>query len=261
VAETSKQERGVLADGREKRLVVVVDGDPANLYYTGMVLQRLDYNILTVGTGKELLEFLDIDHPALILTEAALPDVNGIDLLRSIKRNPSTHAIPIIALTASRDPAARETFMREGCKNVLPKPVEPDALYAAIQKVTETVPRQYIRLNTCLNVMVGEGREAELSVIEDYITALSEQGMFVSTSKPKPVGMRFPITILLEQSRIKAEGMVLYSFERGKGPFRTAGMGIKFVRIGDEDQATIRTFIHREITKGLTMGQIGGTIF
>jgi hypothetical protein len=37
-------------------------------------------------------------------------------------------------------------------------------------------------------------------------------------------------------------------------------MGIKFARIGTEDQVTIKTFIRGEITKGLTMGQIGGTV-
>jgi twitching motility two-component system response regulator PilH len=248
------------AEEREKRLIAVVDGDPANLYYTGMVLQRLDYNILTVRSAEELIEFVNIARPALVLTETVLPGMDGVDLLRTIKRNPATYGIPVVVLTSSRDPAVKDTCIREGCKHVLQKPVEPDVLYAAIQKMTETVPRQYIRLNTCLNVMVGEGREAELSVIEDYITALSEQGMFISTSKPKPVGLQIPLTIFLEKHRISVDGVVLYSFERGKGPLRTAGMGIKFVRIGSEDQVIIKTFIRGEITKGLTMGQIGGTI-
>jgi Tfp pilus assembly protein PilZ len=98
-------------------------------------------------------------------------------------------------------------------------------------------------------------------VIQDYVTALSEQGMFVNTDKPKPVGLTLPITIFLERNRIKVEGMVLYSFDRGKGPLRTAGMGIKFFQIGPEDRELIRQFIRRQITKGLTIGQLGGTVF
>lgn len=247
--------------GRQKRLIALADSDSAHLYFTSMVLQRLDYSINTMNSAEDVLAFLEVAQPDLILTEISLAGTDGVELLKKIKRTPATNALPVIVLTSSKDPKVKEACQRENCTNYLQKPVEPDVLYAAIQKVTETTPRQYIRLATSLNVMVGEGRDAEEAVIQNYITALSEQGMFVNTEKPKPVGLRIPITIFLEANRIKVEGMVLYSFDRGKGPLRTAGMGVKFVRIGSEDQALIRQFIHRRITKGLTMGQIGGTIF
>jgi len=249
------------SDERQKRLIALADKDDAHLYYTSIVLQRLDYNIHTMKSAEDVLAFLDVAHPDLILTEISLAGTDGVELLRKIKRTPATHATPVIVLTSSKDPMVKDACQREGCSNYLQKPVEPEVLYAAIQKVTETTPRQYIRLATCLNVMLGEGRDAEESVIKNYITALSEQGMFVNTEKPQPVGLGLPITIFLETNRIRLEGMVLYSFDRGKGPLKTAGMGIKFVRIGSEDQDLIRQFIRRQITKGLTMGQIGGTIF
>lgn len=249
------------SEERQKRLIALADRDDAHLYYTSIVLQRLDYNIHTMKNAEDVLAFLEVAHPDLILTEISLAGTDGIELLRKIKRTPATHSLPVIVLTSSKDPMVKEACQREGCTNYLQKPVEPDVLYAAIQMVTETTPRQYIRLATSLNVMVGEGREAEESVIKNYITALSEQGMFVNTENTIPVGMAIPVTIFLETNRIKVEGMVLYSFDRGKGPLRTAGMGVKFVRIGSEDRDLIRQFIRRQITKGLTMGQLGGTIF
>ena len=246
--------------GREKRLLAIVDGDSASLYYASIVLQRLEYNIHTAKSAEDVLALLDVARPALVIAEVSLPGMDGIEFLKKIKRNPRTFAIPVIILTSSKDPAAKEACLREHCAAYLQKPLEPDVLYAAIQKATESMPRSYIRVNTCLNVMVGDDRAAELSVVEDYISALSENGMFVSTSKPKSVGIQVPVTIFLEKSRIQVEGMVLYSFKRGEGPMRTAGMGIKFVRIKPEDQNLIRLFIRKEITKGLTMGQLGGTV-
>ncbi len=246
---------------REKRLLVVVDSEASHLYYTSMLLQRLDYDLQTAKTAEDALEIVDMASPALVLTEAVLKGTSGTELLAKIKRNPRTFSMPVIILTASRDAAIKEVCQKDGCAAYLWKPVEPDTLYAAVQKATESLPRQYIRLNTCLNVLVGEEKDAASSVIGDYVTALSEQGMFVSTSKPKPVGLSVPITIFLEESKIRVEGMVLYSFDRGKGPLKTPGMGIKFARINPEDQAVIRSFIKREITKGLTMSHIGGTIF
>jgi len=245
---------------REKRLIVVVDGEGAHLYYTSILLQRLEYNIHTAKTAGDALEIVNVAEPALVLTEFSLPDMNGVELLKKLKRNPQTHKVPVIILTSSRDQAVKSTCLEEGCAAYFHKPVDPDVLYAAIQKTTETTPRQFIRLQTCLNVMVGDDKAAANSVISDYITALSEQGMFVSSSQPKPVGLQIPITIFLEDAKIKVEGLVLYSFKREVGPLKTSGMGIKFVRIKPEDQRLIKVFIKKAITKGLTIGQLGGTI-
>jgi Tfp pilus assembly protein PilZ len=148
--------------------------------------------------------------------------------------------------------------LEEGCSAYLHKPVDADVLYAAIQKATEAEPRQFIRLQTHLNVIVGDDKAAQTSVISDYISALSEQGMFVSTSNPKPYGFQLPITIFLEDTKIRVEGQVLYSFKREEGPLKTSGMGIKFIRIKPEDQRLIKIFIKKEITKGLITGQFGG---
>lgn len=246
---------------RPKRLVVVVDGNGAHLYYTSMLLQRLEYNIHTVKTVEDAVEIIGTADPALVLTEIALGGTqDGVELLKNVKRNPQTNKIPVFILTSSREQAIKSTCLEEGCDAFLQKPVDPDILYAAIQKATESVPRQYIRLQTSLNVMVGDDKAAAQSVISDYVTALSEQGMFISTSKPKPVGLEIPITLFLEDAKIKIDGMVLYSFTREESPLKTAGMGIKFVRIAAEDQRLIKAFIKKAITKGLTMGQLGGTI-
>jgi CheY-like chemotaxis protein len=261
MAETAGKNAAVKSGDREKRLLVVVDGNNAHLYYTSMLLQRLEYNIHTAKTAEDALEIVNVAHPALVLTEISLEGMDGLELLKKIKRNPQSFSVPVIVLTSSKDQSVKTATLQEGCAAYLQKPVEPDVLYAAIQKATESRPRQYIRLNTSLNVIVGDDKTAEFSGSGDYITALSEHGMYISTSKPKPVGLQIPITILLEDLRIKVEGMVLYSFQRGDGPLKTPGMGIKFVRINPEDQNVIKTYIKREITKGLTLAHIGGTLF
>jgi CheY-like chemotaxis protein/Tfp pilus assembly protein PilZ len=243
-----------------KHLVVIVDGEGAHRYYTSMLLQRLDYNIHISNNAEDALKVIGALEPALVLTEISLTGMNGLELLKTIKRNPQTLKIPVVILTSSKDQAVKRVCLEEGCSAYLHKPVDTDVLYAAIQKATEAELRKFIRLQTHLNVMVGDDKATNGSVISDYISALSEQGMFVSTSQPKPVGLQIPITIFLEDAKIMVEGMVLYSFTHEEGPLKTSGMGIKFVRITPEDQRLIKTFIKKEITKGLTMGQLGGTI-
>lgn len=263
MADTGLQSPGASSGDRPKRLIIIADSESAHLYYTSMLLQRLEYNIHTTKSAKDLLEVLDVSEPALILTEASFPDMDGAELLRTLKRSPKTYSIPVIVLTKSKDVAHKNACVQEGCAAFFQKPVEPDALYAAIQKATESRPRQFIRIHTSMNVIVGDEKTAAHFGTGDYVTALSELGMFISTTKPRASGIEIPITLLLEGSKINVVGLVLYSFQRGEGPMKTPGMGIKFNRISPEDQNLIKVFIKKEITKGLTMtmGQMGGTIF
>ncbi len=236
---------------RKKRLLIIVDGDGAYLYYTSILLQRLEYTIHTAKSVAEVLEIMGIALPSLILTEISLlGGPGGLELLRQIKKNPATKSIPVIICTSSKDAAVKEACLREGCEAYLPKPIDPDLLYAAIQKATETTPRQYIRLTTCLEVLVGNDPVAELAGIS-CVTALSENGMYVSTSKPLASGTQVPVAIFLPEAQVKAEGTVLYSFSGNEGPMRTPGMGIKFVRIRPEDQDRIRAFIRKELMQDL----------
>ncbi len=236
---------------RKKRLLIVIDSDGAHLYYTSILLQRLEYTIYTTKTAEEALEIMNISVPSLILTDADLSGMSGIELLKKLKQNPRTKQIPVIVYSFSKNSSAMDSFLREGAAACLKKPLDAEALYGAIQKATEDTPRGYVRLNTCLDVIVGSESGTDSSMLNDCVTALSENGMYVSTTQTRPKGMQLPITLFLGNSVIKATGVVLYSFDRTTGPFRTPGMGIKFVHIRPEDQALIRTFIGRQLTDDL----------
>jgi twitching motility two-component system response regulator PilH len=239
--------------GQEIRDIVVVDNDDSHLYYMSILLERLEYCVYSSKTAEDALDRIAVMQPALVLTEISLPGLNGVELLKKIKRNPLTHSVPVIILTTVTDSAIKNECIQEGCEVFLEKPVDPDELYYELQKATGIRARQFIRLQTKLNVIVGEETASSTSVISDYITALSEQGMFISTSNPKPVGIHIPMTIFLGSEQIKVEGLVLYSFSRQTGPLKTPGMGLKFVSITTEDKRLIRSFIRREIVKKMIL--------
>ena len=237
-------------NGRKERLLIVVDGEASQLYYTGILLQRLAYTIYTAKTAEEALEIMSITVPSLILTELSLPKMSGMEFLRQVKRQPGTKTVPVIVYTSQMDTTQRDACQGEGCAAFLTKPIDPDTLYAAIQKVTEPTPRNFVRLAIRLKVIVGEETTRTPSP-DESITALSESGMYISTSHPRKVGTRLPMTILLNNAGIRVEGNVLYSFEPGAGPLRTPGMGIKFERIQPEDLDLIRTFIKEQLTQNI----------
>jgi len=251
MVEMTTQGAGLKTEDRPKRFLLVVDGDGSHLYYTGILLQRLDYTIHATKTAEEALEIMDVAKPSLVLTDVQLLHMNGIDLLKQVKKNPITRTIPVIVYTLLKDPIVKETCLKEGAAAFLRKPVDPDVLYATIQRATEATPRSYVRLTTCLSAVIGGGQGVQSDSRYDCVSALSEHGMYVSTPKPRPAGLQIPIVLLLGNAELKIDGVVLYSFDKSKGPLQTPGMGIKFLRIKPEDQALIKTFIERQLTGGL----------
>jgi len=65
------------SEERQKRLIALVDSDSAHRYFTSIVLQRLDYNIHTMNSAEDVLAFLEVAHPDLILTETSSPERTG----------------------------------------------------------------------------------------------------------------------------------------------------------------------------------------
>jgi len=236
---------------RKKPLLILVDGNASHLYYTGILLQRLDYTIYTTRNAEEALEIINITIPAIVVAETSLPGMSGLELLKQIKRNPATSSVPVLILTSTGNPLITEQCHREGCAGVLTKPIDPEALFAAIQKVTEATPRTYVRLKIFFDVVVKDDALKESTSTNDCVTALSENGMYVSTQYPRKKGALLYFTISLGKAKIDVQGTVLYSFDRGKGPLGTSGMGIKFTSIKPEDRNLIRAIIKKTLTEDI----------
>ncbi len=252
MADTISRTWESLVHNRKKRILFIVDDDPSVLYYTGMLLQRLDYSVYTTRMAEEVLEIVKFAVPLLILTEVNLGGMDGIAFLKCIKKDPKMASVPVIVYTASADPSLKHSCQESGCSVFLRKPFDPAELYAAVQKATEEKPRRYIRLRACLPVLLGEENGQERAQM-DCITALSEEGMYVSMFKPLPVRTQLPMTLFLGKARIRIQGTVLYSFDTGSGPLHTSGMGVKFAQIKQEDRILIRAFIKKEITQDIVL--------
>jgi CheY-like chemotaxis protein len=236
---------------RETGLILVVDGDVADSFYTSILLQRLEYDIYSAKSAEDALAIMDIAAPSLILTEIALPQLNGIELLKKIKRDPRTGSIPVIIHTRGKNPEYEESCRSAGCAKYLIKPVDPNTLYAAVQSATQPAPRRVIRFKTRLGLIVEDETTSEWAVDAECITYLSESGIFISTADPQPPGTVLPIVFSLKNIKIRVEGIVLYSLTKRNRPFGEYGMGLKFLHISEADKKLIRTFIMEQLTKNI----------
>jgi CheY-like chemotaxis protein len=236
---------------RETRSILIVDGSSTMLFYLGMLLKRLDYRPQTARSAEEALKSLDQTLPTIVLTDLALPRMSGIQLLKALKDDPRTRAVPVVILCSEVDPGLRDTCTRMGCAAFLNKPVEPDVLYRALQSVSEATPRRNIRLSTSLKVIVGDGSPLGGAERTEYATAISEGGLYVRTLYPQPQNTLVPVRIFINDREIKAKALVLYSYARNEGPYKEPGMGMKFVEISDHDREVIRAFIKEQLTRDI----------
>ncbi len=244
-AETQKRPAG-----RRKTFLVVVDKNPSDLFSTGVILQRLDYAVITAASAEDGIRFTEIARPAAIITELLLPKMSGMDLLSRIKQDRHAKDIPVIILTRLEDPKIEELCKVAGCASYLVKPVDPNTLYRSIQHAIEATPRHYIRLKTCLKVLIGD-EARDNAARSDYVTALSENGIYVRTDQPRTVNSKLPLTMFIAGRKVVVRAVVLYRVTGASGPLKEPGMGLKFVDIGHEDRDFIRTFIREQITKDL----------
>lgn len=233
------------------RTVLLVDGSRTMLYYYGVMLQRLSYNVRTALTGEEALKEMEQCLPSLVITEISLPRMSGLDLLGKIAASDVMRKAPMIVLSSERDPRIRESCLRLGCAGYLNKPVDADVLYRTIQTASEQSPREHIRLRVSLKVIVGDGSGLGGNERVEYATALSAGGLFIRTLYPQPKNTITPLRIFIEDREIRGKAVVLYTSGMEKGAFREPGMGMKFIEISDQDRSFVREFINAQLTLGV----------
>jgi CheY-like chemotaxis protein len=241
--------------GARQQVVVVVDAKPMRQFYTSIFLQRLNYHVIMAKTAEDALLFMGLTVPLIVIANYDLPQMSGLELLKRVKQDHRTRSVPFIVYTSNRSPEVQRACEEAGCYAYLRHPCSLEELYATVQQATQATPRRFVRLATALAVVVGDDRPAEAR--NDLITALSEQGMFVSTSAPIALGTVLSFAFYLPNAPgwiIRVEGQVLFS-HFGADKRTVPGMAVKFLRIGDQERAFVREFIKQKLMEGIAPDQ------
>jgi DNA-binding response OmpR family regulator len=115
-----------------KGTIVVVD-DEANIAdLVGLYLEREGFRVLKCATGSAGLEAFETHRPRLMVLDVGLPDVDGLDVCRRIRR---TSQVPVIFLTARDSEVDRVLGLELGADDYLTKPFSPAELVARVKAV------------------------------------------------------------------------------------------------------------------------------
>lgn len=103
--------------------ILLVDDDPKALSFLDIRLKHLGYRTTIVPNGEVALEYLHRDPPALVILDVSMPELNGYQTCREMKR--IRKEIPIMILTGKTEAADRFWAFQSGADEFLNKPVDP----------------------------------------------------------------------------------------------------------------------------------------
>jgi CheY-like chemotaxis protein/MinD-like ATPase involved in chromosome partitioning or flagellar assembly len=115
--------------------ILIVDDDAESVSLIGSVLERQGYSISKAFNGPMALDRAQTDHPALILLDIMMPDMDGFEVATQLRDNPATAQIPIIIFTAKGMTEDKITGFEVGADDYLTKPTHPAELLARIKSV------------------------------------------------------------------------------------------------------------------------------
>ena len=118
--------------------VLVIDDAPDTLDVLEQILSYSGAATMTAPGAGAALALLEREVPDVIVSDVGMPEVDGFELMRRIRRRAATADIPAIALTAFTRQDDRDKALQAGFTDYLAKPVEPAALAAAIKRVVAT---------------------------------------------------------------------------------------------------------------------------
>jgi CheY-like chemotaxis protein len=116
-----------------KSVLIVDDNQHLRRVYSS-ILRSSEYEIIEAENGADAIAKAASAQPHVILMDLVLPDINGIDVARCIKRNERTAHIPIIGCSAFSIGEEREESLTAGMVDYLRKPISSQVLKAKIEK-------------------------------------------------------------------------------------------------------------------------------
>ncbi|MGX5217476.1 ATP-binding protein [Pseudomonas segetis] len=190
-----------------RRLILVVDDHIEHRRVLAGMLEPLGFHIAQAGSGHEAIRQVALLHPDLIFMDLSMPQMDGWETSRLIRRNALSQA-PIIVLSANAFADDRERSVTSACNDYLAKPVHTPQLLERIQKQLDL---QWLhRASSPLAPKTKPSRLPTASDLEalhelaalGYVRGLQEKLDDIDRQSPEFIGFTAPLRLLVKNFRL-----------------------------------------------------------
>jgi CheY-like chemotaxis protein len=136
--------------------ILIVDDDLDTLRLVGLMLQKIGYQISAASNGEQGLAKALEERPDLILLDVMMPDMDGYEVTRRLRKNPATVSIPILMFTAKTQLDDKVVGFEVGADDYLTKPTHPTELQAHIKALLSRAPKgESVEIKAAINEKHG----------------------------------------------------------------------------------------------------------
>lgn len=112
---------------------LIVDDNPSNAMVAEFILEKLGLESESLHLPETVMEHITTHRYDVMLLDWMMPNLNGIDLLKSLRAQPELAELKIIMCSARRGDADRQTALNAGANYYLPKPIALETMREALQ--------------------------------------------------------------------------------------------------------------------------------
>lgn len=176
----------MLPKARVKPKILVVDDEPDALELVAFNLKNAGLEVLTADDGETALQQARAHQPDLILLDLMLPEVDGLEVCKILRRDPATSAIPIIMVTAKAAEMDRVLGLELGADDYVTKPFSPRELVLRVKNLlrrrqaaetpSERLTIGELSIDIPRHLVTVHGRAVELTATEfRLLTVLAQR--------------------------------------------------------------------------------------
>jgi len=115
--------------------ILVIDDSTTNVVLLEAIFYERGYKIETAYNAKEASVIIDKQTPDLILLDLLMPQINGFDFLKKLRKNRNTKDTPVIVVSAATDEENVDRIMKMGAIDFIKKPIDLDYLVDRVESV------------------------------------------------------------------------------------------------------------------------------
>ena len=122
-------------DPERKPKVIIVDDDRDTREMLTLALELESFDVGQAANGLRLISAMHVDRPDVILLDVMMSWIDGFELCRAIKKNPTFHDIPVIFISARKSADDERAGREAGAIDYFPKPLDMERLVGRIRDI------------------------------------------------------------------------------------------------------------------------------